>query len=90
MFPTGNAAGDRKPWHSPCASIDKVELVKVTTLEKSYDELESLTANAERVLQLLGLHYRVRPPGIGFCLGQEGDIESGRRDKMRTWNIQLL
>ena len=38
--------------------FDKVELVKFTTPEQSYDELESLTANAERVLQLLGLPYR--------------------------------
>src|SRR6476646_1406154 len=37
----------------------KVELVKITTPESSYEELESLTTNAERVLQLLGLHYRV-------------------------------
>src|SRR5258707_13326048 len=37
----------------------KGELVKITTPERSYDELESLTADAERVLQLLGLHYRV-------------------------------
>src|SRR5437764_6146811 len=45
--------------------FDKVELVKVTTPEKSYDELESLTENAERVLQLLGLHYRV----VELCSG---------------------
>src|SRR6516165_1072936 len=37
--------------------FDKVELVKITTPEKSYGELESLTANAEKVLQILGLHY---------------------------------
>src|SRR5438034_4363513 len=36
--------------------FDKVELVKITTPEKSFEKLESLTANAERVLQLLGLH----------------------------------
>src|SRR5450432_2681355 len=36
--------------------FEKVELVKYTLPENSYDELESLTANAERVLQLLGLH----------------------------------
>src|SRR5947209_10562053 len=35
--------------------FDKVELVKITTPETSYAEHESLTANAERVLQLLGL-----------------------------------
>ncbi len=45
--------------------FDKVELVKMTTPENSYAEHESLTANAERVLQLLGLHYRV----IELCTG---------------------
>lgn len=39
--------------------FDKVELVKMTRPEESYDELESLTADAESVLQALGLHYRV-------------------------------
>jgi len=48
--------------------FDKVELVKMTTPETSYAELESLTANAERVLQLLGLHYRV----IELCTGDLG------------------
>jgi seryl-tRNA synthetase len=45
--------------------FDKVELVKITTPEESYAEHESLTGNAERVLQLLGLHYRV----IELCTG---------------------
>jgi len=48
--------------------FDKVELVKLTTPESSYAELESLTANAEKVLQLLGLHYRV----IELCTGDIG------------------
>jgi seryl-tRNA synthetase len=48
--------------------FDKVELVKVTTPETSYDELEKMTANAERVLQLLGLHYRV----VQLCTGDMG------------------
>ncbi len=48
--------------------FDKVELVKITTPEKSYDELDALTADAERVLQLLGLHYRV----IELCTGDLG------------------
>jgi seryl-tRNA synthetase len=48
--------------------FDKVELVKLTTPESSYAELESLTANAEKVLQLLGLHYRV----IELCTGDLG------------------
>jgi seryl-tRNA synthetase len=45
--------------------FDKVELVKITTPESSYAEHESLTADAERVLQLLNLHYRV----IELCTG---------------------
>jgi len=48
--------------------FDKVELVKITTPEKSYEEHESLTADAERVLQSLGLHYRV----IELCSGDLG------------------
>jgi seryl-tRNA synthetase len=48
--------------------FDKVELVKLTTPETSYAELESLTAHAEKVLQLLGLHYRV----IELCTGDLG------------------
>jgi seryl-tRNA synthetase len=39
--------------------FDKVELVKLTRPEDSYDELESLTRDAEAILQMLGLHYRV-------------------------------
>lgn len=39
--------------------FDKVELVKFVTPGTSYDELEKLVGNAERVLQLLGLSYRV-------------------------------
>jgi len=39
--------------------FQKVELVKFSQPQKSYDELEKLTNNAETVLQKLGLHYRV-------------------------------
>lgn len=39
--------------------FDKVELVKLTRPEDSYDELEKLTLDAESILQALGLHYRV-------------------------------
>jgi seryl-tRNA synthetase len=39
--------------------FNKVELFKYTTPERSYDELEILIADAEAVLQALGLHYRV-------------------------------
>jgi seryl-tRNA synthetase len=48
--------------------FDKVELVKVTAPERSYEELETLVADAERVLQLLGLHYRV----VELCTGDLG------------------
>lgn len=48
--------------------FDKVELVKITTPESAFEELELLTANAEKVLQLLGLHYRV----IELCTGDVG------------------
>jgi len=48
--------------------FDKVELVKITTPEDSAKELEALTADAERVLQLLGLHYRV----VTLCTGDMG------------------
>jgi seryl-tRNA synthetase len=48
--------------------FDKVEMVKITTAEKSYEELESLLADAEKVLQLFGLHYRV----LELCTGDLG------------------
>ncbi|HZG74845.1 MAG TPA: serine--tRNA ligase [Paenibacillus sp.] len=56
----------------------KVELIKVTTPESSYDELESMTANAEKVLQLLGLPYRVLAlctGDIGFTAAKTYDLE---------------
>ena len=40
--------------------FDKVEIVKIVRPDTSYDELESLVQNAEAILQVLGLHYRVR------------------------------
>jgi seryl-tRNA synthetase len=52
--------------------------VKITKPERSYEELESLTANAERVLQLLGLHYRVVElcsGDLGFASTKSYDIE---------------
>jgi seryl-tRNA synthetase len=48
--------------------FDKVELIKITRPEDGYAELEKLVANAERVLQLLGLHYRV----LQLCTGDMG------------------
>lgn len=45
--------------------FDKVEMVKFTLPEKSYEEHEKLLQNAEEVLQILGLHYRV----VSLCTG---------------------
>ncbi|MEY2565231.1 MAG: seryl-tRNA synthetase [Verrucomicrobiota bacterium] len=59
--------------------FDKVELVKITAPESSYTEHESLTADAERVLQLLGLHYRV----IELCTG---DLTFG---SAKTYDIEV-
>jgi len=58
--------------------FDKVELVKFATPETSYDELESLTANAEKVLQLLNLPYRTMllcTGDMGFSAAKTYDIE---------------
>ena len=58
--------------------FDKVELVKFTTPEQSYDELESLTQNAEEVLKQLGLPYRtmlLSTGDMGFASAKTYDIE---------------
>lgn len=58
--------------------FNKVELVKFTTPETSYEELEKLTNDAERVLQLLGLPYRVvclSTGDLGFSSAKTYDIE---------------
>jgi len=58
--------------------FQKVELVKFSRPETSYDELEKLTNNAETVLQKLGLHYRVVTlctADIGFSAAKTYDIE---------------
>ena len=76
--------------------FDKVELVKIVAPEKSYEELESLTADAERVLQLLGLHYRVielvhrliwdsaRPKRTTSKSGRPGPATAGRFSRCRA------
>src|SRR5438034_1454670 len=61
--------------------FDKVELVKITAPEKSYEELESLAADAERVLQRLGLHYRV----IELCTGDLG-FASAKSYDIEVWS----
>jgi len=58
--------------------FEKVELVKYSLPENSYDELESLTHNAETVLQRLGIHYRVvilSTGDLGFGNAKTYDIE---------------
>jgi seryl-tRNA synthetase len=58
--------------------FDKVELVKLTTPDASYDELESLTLNAEEVLKRLELPYRtvlLCTGDMGFAAAKTYDIE---------------
>jgi len=60
--------------------FNKVELVKFSTPENSYAEHESLTENAERVLQLLGLPYRV----VLLCTGDMG-FSSAKTYDLEVW-----
>lgn len=60
--------------------FDKVELIKVVTPETGYEELEKMVANAERVLQILGLHYRV----INLCTGDMG-FASAKTYDIEVW-----
>jgi seryl-tRNA synthetase len=60
--------------------FDKVELVKITMPEDSFAELDSLTADAERVLQALGLHYRI----IELCTGDLG-FGSAKTYDIEVW-----
>jgi seryl-tRNA synthetase len=58
--------------------FDKVELVKFTTPEQSYDELEALTRDAEEILKRLGLPYRtvlLCTGDMGFAAAKTYDIE---------------
>ena len=58
--------------------FNKVELVKFSRPETSYEELETLTADAEEVLKRLGLHYRVVTlcaGDLGFSAAKTYDIE---------------
>ncbi|TDF93585.1 serine--tRNA ligase [Paenibacillus piri] len=60
--------------------FNKIELVKLTTPEQSYDELEKLTADAEKVLQLLKLPYRV----LTLCTGDMG-FSSAKTYDLEVW-----
>jgi seryl-tRNA synthetase len=60
--------------------FQKVELVKFTTPDQSYDELESLTADAERILQKLGIPYRT----VVLCTGDMGSSPAKTYD-IEAW-----
>jgi seryl-tRNA synthetase len=60
--------------------FDKVELIKIVKPENGYDELEKMVLNAEKVLQLLGLHYRV----IMLCTGDMG-FGSAKTYDIEVW-----
>jgi seryl-tRNA synthetase len=60
--------------------FNKVELVKFVRPEDSYDELESLTGDAEDILQKLGLPYRV----VALCMGDLGFSASKTYD-LEVW-----
>jgi seryl-tRNA synthetase len=60
--------------------FDKVELIKIVRPENGYEEHEKMLANAERVLQLLGLHYRV----VLLCTGDMG-FASAKTYDIEVW-----
>lgn len=60
--------------------FDKVELIKIVTPDRSYDELELMLADAEEVLRLLGLHYRV----VSLCTGDLG-FASAKTYDIEVW-----
>ncbi len=60
--------------------FQKVELVKFTTPEQSYEQLERLTADAERILELLGLPYR----RMLLCTGDMG-FSSAKTYDLEVW-----
>ncbi len=60
--------------------FDKVELIKIVPPEVGYEELEKMVVNAEAVLQLLGLHYRV----ILLCTGDMG-FGSAKTYDIEVW-----
>jgi seryl-tRNA synthetase len=60
--------------------FSKVELVKVTAAETSMEEFESLTRDAEDILQRLGLHYQV----LAMCTGDMGFAQYKKYD-LNAW-----
>jgi seryl-tRNA synthetase len=81
------AAGKDTRGYIRLHQFEKVEMVRFTTPESSLDELELLTAHAEHVLQLLGLHYRVLlmcAGDLGFAQWKKYDVEVWAPG-MRQW-----
>ena len=74
------AAGKDTRGYIRLHQFDKVELVKFVTPESSLDELESLVADAESLLQELGLHYRV----LSMCTGDLGFAQWKKYD-LEVW-----
>ncbi len=60
--------------------FNKVELVRFTAPENSYDELETLTADAARILELLGIPHRV----VVLCTGDMG-FSSAKTYDIEVW-----
>lgn len=60
--------------------FNKVEMVKFTRPEESYDELEKLTASAEEVLKRLGIHFRT----VSLCTGDLG-FSSAKTYDLEAW-----
>jgi seryl-tRNA synthetase len=74
------AAGKDTRGYIRLHQFNKVEMVKFTTPETSLDELDRLTANAETILQELGLHYRV----LLMCTGDMGFAQYKKYD-LEAW-----
>jgi len=60
--------------------FDKVELIKIVKPEAGYNEHEKMVQNAERILQSLGLHYRV----VLLCTGDMG-FASAKTYDIEVW-----
>lgn len=70
--------------------FNKVELVKICRPDNSYEELENLVKDAERILQLLGLHYRLMLLSTGdmsFASSKSYDLEVWHAGANRFWEV---
>jgi seryl-tRNA synthetase len=74
------AAGKDTRGYIRLHQFNKVEMVKFTSPESSLEELDSLTADAESILQELGLHYRV----LLMCTGDMGFAQYKKYD-LEAW-----